>query len=119
MPVRGGGDDIRVHEVRAEQRDPPPGYRRRKEPSSQSFEQGPAYPDEARDFARASEPYTAYKVSWKYHECFLKAIYLISILKHFEDILVKTDVHFKMSIINPRQSYCWFPRLSISKGSEM
>ncbi|CAB4012456.1 tight junction ZO-1-like isoform X3, partial [Paramuricea clavata] len=63
MPVRGGGDDIRVHEVRAEQRDPPPGYRRRKEPSSQSFEQGPAYPDEERGFPRASEPYTAYKLS--------------------------------------------------------
>jgi hypothetical protein len=58
MPVRGGGEDVRSHETRE-----PPSYRRRIEPNSQSFEQGPGYPDETRGFPRANEPYTAYKVS--------------------------------------------------------
>ena len=59
MPVRGGGED-RPYEVRVNTREPP-SYRRPKDP--QSFDQGPSYPDETRDFPRASEPYTAYKVS--------------------------------------------------------
>ncbi|XP_028402377.1 tight junction protein ZO-1-like isoform X2 [Dendronephthya gigantea] len=63
MPVRGAGEDLRAREIRAEPRDPPPGYRGRKDPNPQSFERGPYYPTEGRASPRASEPYTAYKLS--------------------------------------------------------
>ena len=63
MPVRGGGDEIRAQEVRVEPRDPPNYRGPRKEPR---YEQEPTYPQDARGFGRASEPYTAYKVSGKY-----------------------------------------------------
>ena len=59
MPVRGGGED-RSYDVRVNAREPP-SYRGPKESNPQSFHQG--YPDETRGYPRASEPYTAYKVS--------------------------------------------------------
>ena len=109
MPVRGGGDEIRAQEFRAEPRDLPPNYRRsRKEPSSQSFEQEPTYPQDARGYGRASEPYTAYKVSGKYRIVLILFcegnIYILSLYPNTsrQSRLNNVDVRFKMSICKPK-----------------